>query len=135
MVLCLGEPPRRFLLLLFFIFVLHFVFVLHSFLFFILLLLFFISFPGCFAMLPALHPGFSDPWRPPSALSFTLIILPYAPSPTFLTQSAFIKASLGAGSSSLKFAWLHTDPRNTDLTHLFVRFTVIHKRFIRVGSI
>ena len=27
---------------------------------------------------------------------------------------AFIKASLGAGSSSLKFAGLHADPRNTD---------------------
>ena len=45
--------------------------------------------------------------------------LPYAPSPTFLTQPAFIKASLGAGSSSLKFAGLHTDPQNTDLAHLF----------------
>ena len=55
-----------------FIFVLHFVVVLHSFLFFILLLLFFISFPGCFAMSPALHPGFSGPWRPPPALSSTL---------------------------------------------------------------
>ena len=36
-----------------------------------------------------------------------------APSPTFLTQPAFFKAFLGAGSSSLKFAGLHTDPRNT----------------------
>ena len=34
---------------------------------------------------------------------------------------AFIKASLGAGSFSLKFAWLHTDdPQNTDQAHLFV---------------
>ena len=41
-------------------------------------------------------------------------------------QSAFIKASLGDGSSSLKFAGLHTDPRNTDPAHLFVWFTVIH---------
>ena len=49
MVLCLGEPPKRFLLL-FFIFVLYFVFVLHLFLSFILLLLFFISFPDCFPM-------------------------------------------------------------------------------------
>ena len=46
--------------------------------------------------------------------------------PTFLTQHAFIKASLGAGSYSLKFAGLHTDPQNTDLAHLFVWFTVIH---------
>ena len=46
--------------------------------------------------------------------------------PTFLAQSAFIKASLGAGSYSLKFAELHTDPRNTDPAHLFVWFTIIH---------
>ena len=46
--------------------------------------------------------------------------------PTFLAQPAFIKASLGASSSSLKFAGLHTDPRNTDPVHLFVWFTVIH---------
>ena len=46
--------------------------------------------------------------------------LPYAPSQDFLAQSAFIKASLGAGSYSLKFAGLHTDPRNTDPAHLFV---------------
>ena len=42
--------------------------------------------------------------------------LPYAPS----------QASLGAGNYSSKFAGLHTDPRNTDLAHLFVWFTVIH---------
>ena len=53
MVLCLGEPPERFLLLLF--------------LFFILLLLFFISFPGYFTMSPALHPGFSGPQAPTSS--------------------------------------------------------------------
>ena len=46
--------------------------------------------------------------------------------PTFLAQPAFIKASLGTGSYSLKFADLHTDPRNTDPAHLFVWFTVIH---------
>ena len=61
--------------------------------------------------------------------------LPYAPSPTFLTQPAFIKASLGAGSSSLKFAGLHTDPRNTDPAHLFVWFTVIHKLHIQNDSV
>ena len=44
--------------------------------------------------------------------------LPFALSPTFLP--AFIKALLGAGSSSLKFVGLHTDPRNTDPAHLFV---------------
>ena len=41
-----------------------------SFLIFILLL-FFISFPGSFTVSPALHPGFSGPWRPPPALSST----------------------------------------------------------------
>ena len=46
--------------------------------------------------------------------------LPYAPSPYFLSQPAFIKATLGAGSSSLKFAGRYGDPRNTDPTHLFV---------------
>ena len=45
---------------------------------------------------------------------------------TFLAQPAFIKASLGAGSYSLKVSGLHTDPQNTDLAHLFVWFTVIH---------
>ena len=31
----------------------------------------FIWFPGYFAMSPALHPGFSNPWRSPPALSST----------------------------------------------------------------
>ena len=39
---------------------------------------------------------------------------------------ALIKAFLVAGSSSLNFAGLHTDPRNTDPAHLFVWLTVIH---------
>ena len=52
-----------------------------------------------------------------------------------LTQPAFIKAFMGAGSSSLKFAWLHTDPRNTDPAHLFVCFTVIHKLHIQNDSV
>ena len=98
MVLCLGEPLRRFLLLF-----IHFC----SPFFLLLLLLLFISFLGCFAMSPALHPGFSGPWRPPPALSSTPTtfdclcffiyrerysfewpffshrhFLPYAPSPT-----------------------------------------------------
>ena len=46
--------------------------------------------------------------------------------PDILAQPAFIMASLGAGSYSLKFVGLHTDSRNTDLAHLFVWFTVIH---------
>ena len=35
------------------------------------LILFFISFPGYFTMSPALHPRFSGPWRPPTALTST----------------------------------------------------------------
>ena len=54
---------------------------------------------------------------------------------TFLTQPPFIKASLGAGSSSSKFSGHHADPRNTDSTHLFVWVTTIHKRGMVVGSI
>ena len=46
--------------------------------------------------------------------------------PTFLSQPAFTKASLGAGSCSLKFAGLHVDHRNVDPTHLFVWFTAFH---------
>ena len=70
MVLCLGEPPRRFLWcwLSFLVFIsflyLHFIVVLY-------LSFFFISFPGYFTMSPALHPGFSGPWKPPPALSST----------------------------------------------------------------
>ena len=109
------------------------------------------SFPDYFTMSPALHSGFSGPWRPPPApelypdyfwLPFLLhlprtlrfwvnIFYPQAfftlrSFPTFLAQPAFIKASLGAGSYSLKFAGLHTDPWNTDPAHLFVWLTVIH---------
>ena len=54
--------------------------------------------------------------------------------PTFLTQPAFIKASLGAGSFSLKFAGLHADLRNTDPAHLFVWFTAIHNLDVQKNS-
>ena len=54
---------------------------------------------------------------------------------SFLAQPAFIKASLGAGSYSLKFAGLHTDPQNTDPAHLFVWFTVIHNLHIQNDSV
>ena len=103
-----------------------------------ILLLFFISFPGYFIMSLALHPGVSDLGRLPflfhlpQALRFWVgifypqVFFTLHSFPTFLAQPAFIKASLGAGSYSLKFAGLHTDPQNTDLAHLFVWFTVIH---------
>ena len=45
-----------------------------------------------------------------------------------------MKTSLGAGSFSLKFAGLHTDPQNRDPAHLFILFTVIHNVRIRKNS-
>ena len=54
--------------------------------------------------------------------------------PTVLQQPAFIKASLGVGSSSLSFTGLHADPRNTDPAHLFVWFTAIHNLHIQKNS-
>ena len=53
---------------------------------------------------------------------------------SLLPQSAFIKTSLGAGSSSLKFAGLHADPWNTDPAHIFVWFTAIHNLDIQKNS-
>ena len=46
----------------------------------------------------------------------------------------FLKASLGAGSSSLKFAGPHTDPRNTDPVRLFIWSTVIRNLHIQKNS-
>ena len=54
--------------------------------------------------------------------------------PTFLPQPAFIKVSLRGGNSSLKFAWIHADPRNTDPAHLFVWFTAIRNLDIQKNS-
>ena len=156
MVLCLREPPRSFLLLLYlhFIFVLHFIFDLY---FVVVLQLFaFRHHPSPFRGLP---PGFYTHFilsAQPIAKWFTTLsfstfpgssyrkrygfewaffthryFLRYASSPTFLTQHAFIKASLGAGNSSLKFSGLYTDPRNTDMAHLFVWITVIHNLHIQ----
>ena len=149
MLLCLGEPPVRFLWcwLLFFIHCCSSFIDVYTFL-------------SYFSMPPALHPGFSDPWRGLPALSSTLAtfnwfcffinrerydfewaffthmhFLPYSPSPTFLTLPDFFKVSLGAGSSSLTFAGLHADPRNTDPAHLFVWFTAIHNLHIQKNSI
>ena len=54
--------------------------------------------------------------------------------PTFLPQPAFIKASVGADSSSSKFARLHADPQNTGPSHLLVWFTAIHNLDIQKNS-
>ena len=146
MVLCLGEPPRRFLLLTFHF---HFVVVSSFHFYFILFLLFFICrcssftftsrhhlslFRGLFYTFSPAHcrlirdtfistfPGSSyrEHYGFECAFFTHRRFLLYAPSPTFLTQLAFIKASLGVGSSSLKFARLHNDLGNTDPAHLFV---------------
>ena len=60
----------------------------------------------------------------------------------FLTLRSFTdiliyvyRNSLGAGSSSLKFSGIYTDPRNTATVHLFARFTVIHKLHIQNDSV
>ena len=68
MLLCLGEPPVRFLFLCC-CSLLMCIFICRSSLFCFCI---FIWFPDSFTMSPALHLGFSDPWRPPPALSFTL---------------------------------------------------------------
>ena len=75
----------------------------------------------------------------PRALRFWVGII-YHPQAFFTLRSftdilpAFIKASLGAGSSSLRVAGLHTDPWNTNPAHLFVWFTVIHNVHIQKDS-
>ena len=140
MVLCLGEPPVRLLccwLLLFFIHCCSsFIFVLHLLLFFIFRLLYHATgTPTWFLRLvkastsSELYLGY---FRLPLLFIFRerygfqwaffthRRFLPYAPFPTFLTQPAFNKASLGAGSSSLKFVGLHADPQNTHPAHLFI---------------
>ena len=142
---CLREPLGGFcdvgcdfVVVLHFIFDLHFVVVLH----FVSRLLFHGTSTPPWLLRPVkastsseLYPDYF--WLPflfhlPRALRFWVgIFYPQAfftlrSFPTFLAQPAFIKASLGASSSSLKFAGLHTDPRNTDPAHLFVWFTVIH---------
>ena len=50
--------------------------------------------------------------------------------PAFLVQPAFIEASLGAGSSSLKFEGLHADPRNADPTHLYLYMSILQKFYL-----
>ena len=111
MVLCLGASPRKFL------FCLHFVVdVLH---FIVICWFSSFTFPGYFAMSLALHPGFSDPWRPPPALSstpttfdclcFFIYCERYGFEWAFFTHRRFLpyapltcvyQASLGAGSYS-----------------------------------
>ena len=145
MILCLAEPPVRFFLMLALVF--HFVVVVHS-------------FPGYLAMPPAFHPCFSGPWRPSPALSSTLAtfdclcffiycrcygfewaffthrcFFTLRCFPKFLIHPGFVKASLGAGSSSLKLAGLHADPQNTNPAHLLIWFIVIQKLHIQKNSL
>ena len=117
-VLCLGEPPGGF-----------YDVALHSCLFFLCWLL-------CISglLFPCHRHSELYPWYF-SLLYFSVYNERYEfewafftlrSFPTFLSQPAFIKASLGAGSCSLKFAGLHVDHRNVDPTHLFVWFTAFH---------
>ena len=123
---------------------------------FILLLLFFICcfsfcccifirFPGYLAMSPALHPGFSDPWRSSPALSstpttfdclffsiyrecygFEWVFFILHSFPTFWHNLLLSRFHWEPTATFLKVAGLHTDPQNKDPAHLFVWFTVIH---------
>ena len=90
------------------------------------------------------HFNFSEPFCYSFTASATVLTGRFLPTGvfypcrsfrTFLTQPAFSKTSLEARSSSLKFAGLHADPRNTDPVYQFVWVTTIHKRGIVVGSI
>ena len=136
-----------------FIFVLHFVVVLHLLLFFIFVavlhsLLFnviphpSVDYRRVFTSILCIQPrpSQSDLWHFHFSLSeiffhsFTAsatVVGIFYPRAFFTLPSftailpVFIKASLGAGSSSLTFTRLHTDTQNTDLLHLFVWFTVI----------
>ena len=157
MVLYLGEPIGRCLLLLF----IHFsFFILLSFLFFILLLLFFISFPGYFPMSLTPHPSFSGPWRPPVALSstqatfdclcFFIYCKRYGFEWGFFFPQAFItlRSFTDIFDSTYVYQGLpgnrqfflevcrasHWHPQNTDLAHLFVWFAVIHNLHIQKNS-
>ena len=101
----------------------------------------------------ALQPGFSGPRSSPPALSSTLALLiafafsstasatvlsgHFLPTGVLSTLCYFTDIFPGfikAGSSSLKFAGLHADPRNTDPAHLFVSFTAIHNLHTQKNS-
>ena len=135
---------------LFFISFLNFILLLLLLLF--ILLLFFISFPSCFSMSPAFHPGFSGPWRPPPAVSsnldyfwlpllFHLMRALWFWVGVFYSQAFFTLRSFtnifdstciyqglpGSRQFFLEVCGAHTDdPRNTNPAHLFLWFTVIH---------
>ena len=144
MLLCLGEPPVRFLwcwlLLLFFIFVV----ILHSLLFHVIPHPS-VDYRGVFTTILYFQPSPSQSdsrqfhFQPFQELLFTVLKRAlrfcegiFYPQAFFTFRSftdilpAFIKASLGAGSFSLKFAGLHTNPRNTGPANRFFWFTVIH---------
>ena len=154
MLLCLGEPPRRFLLLLYlrFIFDLHFV-VVSSFVDFRHSHLLFRHHRSPFrGLLPGFYTHFILSAQPIvewfAILSFSTFplsscrerygfkwaffthrrFLPYGPSPTFLTQPTFI---LRLPWEPAVLPWnlqgFITDPWNTDPAYLFVLFTVTHK--------
>ena len=134
--------------------------VVHLFMFFILLLFFIHCFSTSSLILPWTIAGFLLPFYTfspahPRMVGDTFIltfprssftVLPRAlrfwvgifyPQSFFTLRfftnilPAFAGASLGAGSSSLGFAGLYTDSRNTGPAHLFVWFTVNHNLHIQ----
>ena len=152
MVLCLGEPPERFLLL--FIFVLHFVviFVLH----FVVVVLHFISRLLCHVTgtpplaskaREGLHQALSSTpttldslllFHLPQALRFWVGI--YLPTGVFYLMllhwhfSAFIKASWEPTVLPWSLQGFILIPRNTETAHLFVWFRVNHNLYIQKNS-
>ena len=140
-----------------FIFDLHFVFVLHLSIFFIHIFFSTSSLTLLWTMAGFLHPFYSySPAhrrviRDTFIFNHSVIVLSRVLRPwvgifypqAFFTLHSFTDIStwiyqafpLGAGSSSLTFAGLHIDPRNTDRVHLFVWFTVIHNLHIQNDSV
>ena len=153
MLLCLGEPPTRFLFYLHFIFVSSFHFwssfcCCSSFVH----VLNFISRILCHVTLASqAREGLHQLWDLLQLLSIAFAFASTASATVFSGHflhtgvfylalfhrhfPSFIKASLGTGSSSLKFSGLHIDPWNTDLPHLFVWLTVTQKLHIKNDSV
>ena len=92
------------------------------------LILFFISFPGYFTMSPALTSAMvlSGHFLPTGVFYLTLLPDIFGTFPTFWHNLLLSRFHWERAVTFLKVAGLHTDPRNTDMAHLFVWFTVIH---------
>ena len=141
MVLCLGEPPRRFLMYLYFaVDVLHFIYLYccHLSIFFIHILLFDIiphpSVDYCQVFTPILY------FQPNYSVIFLSRALRFWVDVFYLTllYRHWLNLRLSRfpwEPAVLRWTGLHTDPRNTDPAHLFVWFTVIHKLHVQNDSL